>query len=124
MQDYKHSKYKVYFFGHWGFQYYMELFGGNSIDFRYANKTLGNIIVAPLNNTGSLPMDMFFKNLHSDLSPVKTLEKKALPYVHLMRPDRNAGFYTHIFGKMPYSFVGGKATEGFLILSTKKPEQD
>lgn len=123
MQEYKHSKSKVYFFGHWGFQYYMELFGGNSIDLSHINDTWGNIVIAPLNNTGSLPMENFFKKFNSDLSLVKTWEKKISSFVHLMRPERNAGFYSHVFGKMPYSF-GKKASESFLILSVDKPEKD
>ena len=115
MHEYKTPTTPVWFLGHWGFQYYMELLDARSIDFNRTQDTQGCIIIIPVNNTNSLPPEDFFKSSGLKLTLIKIWEKEMFSYAHTMRPQRNAGFYFHLFGKMPYSF-GGETKEEFLVL--------
>ena len=57
-EKYKPSNQKMWFEGHWGFQYYMEKLGGQSIDIERSRLEPGDIVVVPWINYGfvSLPV--------------------------------------------------------------------
>ncbi|MFI5348157.1 MAG: ArnT family glycosyltransferase [Elusimicrobiota bacterium] len=91
----------VWILGHWGFQYYLEGVGARSMDAAlggWGAVKPGDIVVAPRVNTVVIPHSSPVLALH----PNVTVES-AVP-LRLMNYDRGqAGFYSDMFGFLPYS---------------------
>ena len=106
------SAYKgqVWFFGHWGFQYYMERNGAKP----YADKKtvfqLGDIVVMPTNNT----------NINAKLSkkvfwPVMEIEDNSR-WTNVMQPNAGAGFYSDRRGPMPLNIYNSPPDKYYLYV--------
>ncbi len=96
---YSPASHSLWFEGHWGFQYYMELQGGKPL--KYANTRLsrGEILIIPWNNTGNQP-------LRSEIAPqVEKITLTPYPWTTCMNYIAGAGFYSDIFGPLPYVFT-------------------
>jgi uncharacterized membrane protein len=88
---------RLFFQGHWGFQFYMEKAGALPMDFKSVDYKKGELVVIPMNNTsfGGLP-DVFAyvgKVTYSHNSIVAT-----------MSPAGSSGFYSSKLGPVPYIF--------------------
>lgn len=90
---------KIWFGGHWGFQYYMEAAGGMALDFKHSEPEQGDIIVFPLNNTCIEPLTQI------KAPPTHTFRIGPLRWVATMNPWLGAGFYADEWGPLPY-FIG------------------
>jgi hypothetical protein len=101
---YKAAGKQVYFAGHWGFQYYMELAGATIQDFRHLVASPNVVTVFPFNNSNSSPAS--FEGWRTE----EIREERTKSGVYLMDPSDSAGFYSHIIGILPIAF------------STKKPD--
>ena len=99
----------MWFEGHSGFQYYMELHGAVALD--YVNSTIeqGDIVAIPLFNTclRKLPMANFNVLQELQLSPFRWLAT--------MSPNLGAGYGGDTIGPMPFSF-GRVPPEKYLVL--------
>jgi hypothetical protein len=96
--DYKNRLENLWFEGHWGFQYYMSAAGAQPLDFKNSPLQPGNLIAVPSNNTNILPLTSEKANL---------METYALPgpwLVTTCRQENGAGFYSSIFGILPFAF--------------------
>jgi len=91
------DKGKVWFKGHWGFQYYMEKLGALPIDYRDSIIQTGDFVVIPMNNSNSSRPDASF-------DWVDTMKFATNFPVHIMSPNDTAGFYSSIWGSVPYKF--------------------
>lgn len=117
----KDYQYNVWFQGHWGFQYYMQLYNLKSLDYRNSLIGIGDIIIIPKTNTGQLklPLDQF--------TFVKKLECDPLKWAGTMSKKNSAGFYSDTKGKLFLPFVFGdiEAEEYyvFIVGKFKNPEQ-
>jgi dolichyl-phosphate-mannose-protein mannosyltransferase len=91
---------KLWFQGHWGFQYYMERVGGKPVDFNRSILSRGDIVVTPRQNTNvrPLPEDLVVHLNTVSLSPGGPLS---------VFFSRGAGFYTSVCGPLPFAL--GKA---------------
>ena len=87
---------RVLFMGHWGFQYYMESFGAQPIDLSRTELTPLDVVVRPENNTNVVPLPP------RSSTKVLTIEMKA--WVTTMRAENGAGFYSSVWGPMPFAF--------------------
>jgi hypothetical protein len=87
---------RVYFTGHWGFQYYMEEAGAEPADLDgYAQS--GSLMIYPLFNAKNGVLKI----------PAQNLDFKAYPNrygLHTTSLDLNAGFYSTAFGFLPFGF--------------------
>ncbi len=89
---------KVLFQGHWGFQYYMEAFGARPLDLRQVDCSSFDTIVEPSNNSNVAPL------------PSSMIGSCDLVTIHLrrwvttMHFERSAGFYSSIWGALPFAF--------------------
>lgn len=94
----REKKARVWFTGHWGFQYYMEKIGAYPLDVARLKVRPGDFIVAPNNNTNlialKLPGDAKKENFSADTLPFLATQNKAV----------GAGFYSDIFGPLPFAF--------------------
>jgi hypothetical protein len=89
---------RVLFTGHWGFQYYMESFGGVAIEPDQVQPTLLDIVVIPQNNTNT--------NIQLPASgPDETVTIKMHAGATTVGGQIGAGFYSSLWGPLPYAFV-------------------
>ena len=86
----------VEFQGHWGFQYYMELFGARPLEQGVIASSPGDIIVVPANNTNR------FK-LAEETILAASLEVEVRSRVTTMSPEVGAGFYSSLWGPLPFA---------------------
>jgi len=92
-----HGMKRILFSGHWGFQYYMDLLGGEAIDASQTVPTVLDLVVVPRNNSNPV-------HLKSG-EPIGTVSKPIRTYATTMQPDVAAGFYSSVWGPMPYVFT-------------------
>ncbi len=95
--EYGHGGGKLWFQGHWGFQYYMELKGGEASERNNLNLAPGDVVAIPQNNnyTFSLP-----GNISQKIIAIKEIPLKAV--VSTMNKEAGSGFYSHLWGPLPF----------------------
>lgn len=89
---------RIWFSGHWGFQFYMEQLGAIEVDFKHSPLRAGDVIALPLNNDSSLSLDPGGVIL---LAPVFVSQGNM---VTTMNRQAGAGFYAASFAPLPFSF--------------------
>jgi hypothetical protein len=88
----------VYFQGHWGFQYYMQAAGAEPVVYGKTPFQAGDAIINPLNNSSVWPID-------SSLIATKHAGNFGGPAgLATMSHRRGAGFYTDLWGPLPFAF--------------------
>ncbi|HMD13879.1 MAG TPA: hypothetical protein VKI62_04580, partial [Bacteroidota bacterium] len=104
---------KIWFEGHWGFQYYMESFGGKAFDVERSKFDRGDIVIVPLNNTSlyHLPEEYF---VLSD-----SLQGGGMSWLTSMNNLAGAGFYSDFWGPMPFVF-GEVPSEKYYVYFVKE----
>jgi hypothetical protein len=107
----------VSFEGHWGFQYYMQAFGFSPVDFwEFSVKKNGDLLVIPDNNSNAS-----VQTLNARL--VASQETFAFPIhtgVRTIGLVPGAGFYSDLWGPLPYAF-GPAPPEGYTVIRLQKP---
>jgi 4-amino-4-deoxy-L-arabinose transferase-like glycosyltransferase len=100
---------KIYFSGHWGFQYYMEMQGARALDFSKYTLSPDDTIVRPDNNTNpvAVPEDMVRSSA--------TVSVDSGRWATTMHGHRWAGFYTSLWGPLPFAF-GPVPAEKYLLI--------
>ena len=88
----------VWFQGHWGFQYYMRAKGGREVDLSHPACHPGDVMVIPYNNT-----DVFFYSPEF-VAPLRELEFPTCRGISTLQPKTGAGFYSDLWGPMPFVF--------------------
>jgi hypothetical protein len=105
---------KLWFQGHWGFQYYMQALGARCLDTSDVHCAIGDWIVQPDDNYGRFAMP-----------PETTRERTVLQVptsrrVTTMHRLLGAGFYSNRKGPLPFTF--GAVPDGeYLLLEVVKP---
>ena len=88
---------KLWFQGHWGFQYYMELNGGEASERNKLNLVPGDRLVIPENTCYIFPLP---ENISKHIIEISEIPVKAL--VTTMNREAGAGFYSQIWGPLPF----------------------
>jgi 4-amino-4-deoxy-L-arabinose transferase-like glycosyltransferase len=88
----------IWFEGHWGFQYYMEEFGGKALDKSNLRLSRGDAIVIPLNNSYLFPLPA------ERAEPWFTCKLEASKWLTIMSGSCGAGFYSDGWGPLPFVF--------------------
>jgi hypothetical protein len=104
----------LWFHGHWGWQYYLERFGGRSWDTAASRAEPGDYIALADNNDSTSP---------PPADCVVVAESFAMPacsWLATMNPLVGAGFYSHSRGPLPFVF-GPIPPERFDVLRVKRP---
>jgi hypothetical protein len=98
----------IWFEGHWGFQYYMEREGARPINLSGQNFRSGDPIVVPINNTGLAPLNLPLE---------RTVDRPiSNPYsMHTIEARSQAGFYSSIFGRVPFALSRSDILDRFVI---------
>lgn len=88
----------LWFQGHWGFQYYMEMAGGKAYDDKRPSISSGDIMAIPGGNT----------NIYSELmkagTPLQVLQFSSAGFLSTMGRGVGAGFHSDRWGPLPFAF--------------------
>ncbi len=99
---------KVWFEGHWGFQYYMEKVGGTALDYENPSLKKGDIVIIPSNNSNTKPL---FNHLAAFRHEYTFDVSKLFSTMNL---TTGSGFYSDVVGPLPYS-VGYNPEKYFIF---------
>ncbi|HEY2081716.1 MAG TPA: glycosyltransferase family 39 protein [Verrucomicrobiae bacterium] len=94
---YGNGSHRLWFQGHWGFQYYMEKDGATALDLQHLQLTQGDYIAMPSGNSNVYPLK----------EPVTELETFSVPpfgCLTTMDKETGAGFYASLWGPLPFAF--------------------
>jgi len=92
--EYIRPRGKLWFEGHWGFQYYMDRKGAAPIDYRSSSIGVGDVVVVPSNNTNLQPIP------EDRVRWLPTLEFPIAAPAATM--SGGAGFYASVWGGLPF----------------------
>ena len=109
-QQIQTDKVPAWFQGHWGFQYYMQLYGARPVDFLKSAMNAGDMLIVPENNADAyrMPTDQFVASTE--------LVKIDLPQpLSTMRWRSGAGFYSSFYGPLPFAFGSPEAEKYYLF---------
>jgi dolichyl-phosphate-mannose-protein mannosyltransferase len=102
----------VLFEGHWGFQYYMQLFGARPVEYDKFAFQIGDLVVTPENTTSTFP-----------IAPQFVLAQQIVqidPHARSATMALGAGFYSAVWGPVPFSF-GRVPSEPYLVVHLQQP---
>lgn len=109
----------VSFEGHWGFQYYMQAYQFQPIDFRDFHVGKGDLVVIPDNSSYAAVQSI-------PASVVASRGVLALPVkagMTTMSQAWGSGFYSDALGPLPYSF-GPALSEYYMVLRLQNPAEE
>ncbi len=119
---------KIWFTGHWGFQYYMERIGAHGIDWArgdFWNMRSGDVFVSPTVNTNLIrSLGTVTPGLHA--LPIEPGQPARLAEFSMLRVSepiplrligwggRQAGFYSDVSGFLPFA-IGREPLDEFVV---------
>jgi 4-amino-4-deoxy-L-arabinose transferase-like glycosyltransferase len=89
---------RTWFSGHWGFQYYMEAHGAKPIGVRNPDLRPGDTIVTPM--SGSNRLKIGNRGAYID----ESFDVPVCSWLTTMRAECGAGFYSDLWGPLPFVF--------------------
>ena len=106
----------VWFAGHWGFQYYMQAYGAHPVDVRNFSSSFhaGDFVVLPKNNTN------LFEIAPEFVTSREMIELPMSRRAATMCPELGAGFYSSVWGPLPFA-IGPVTPERYSLLRLGKP---
>jgi len=88
----------LWYQGHWGFQYYMDLGGAKAVDFDHPWFAAGEVMIIPANNANIQVIDPAW------VAASDGLQFAVVPWMSTLSPDLGVGFYSSVFGSRPFAF--------------------
>ncbi|HZL44249.1 MAG TPA: glycosyltransferase family 39 protein [Verrucomicrobiae bacterium] len=113
---YARSEHTLWFEGHWGFQYYMEKFGGNAraVVAQHSAPRPGDYLAIPLNNSNiAMPNTNFWH-------PSEILSLPGPRWLATTSKEVGAGFQASVWGPLPFGF-GPVPPERVLVYVIRPP---
>lgn len=103
---------RVWFEGHWGFQYYMEELGGKAVDLNHIHLAPGDALAVPGANYGvSRPESYHFAFWFRS-------EGDTLTWLSTMSGAAGAGYYSDLAGHLPFAF-GAVPPDQYMVLTVR-----
>ena len=87
---------RLWFQGHWGFQYYMEKHGATPLDLKHLQLSSGDYIAMPSDNSNVYP-------LKEPVVELKTFSVPVRSWFSTMNRQTGAGFYASLWGPLPFA---------------------
>jgi hypothetical protein len=109
------QSHNVWFYGHWGFQYYMQAWGAHPIDVVSSKIDALDTIIVPESNAASYPVPP-----SQVVSSSGLLQLRLAQPLSTMRWRVGAGFYSAFYGPLPFAF-GPQQTERYYIFELAGP---
>ena len=104
----------LWFQGHWGFQYYMQQWGGTPVDFNSSPINPGDVVAVPSDNTNLRRPSAGAADLISTITVIRT------GALDTMDSTTGAGFYSSGWGPLPFA-LGHVAPEYARVYQIKEP---
>jgi hypothetical protein len=104
---------RVFFEGHWGFQFYMQLFGATPMEYGRFDFHAGDLLVIPgepAADTYPVPLQFVAAQENMQIDPHTYIATMAL----------GAGFYSSLWGPLPFSF-GRVPSQSCLMMRLQQP---
>jgi len=98
----------LWFTGHWGFQYYMELSGARPVDWDHPALQPGDFVVVPFNNANMRVVNPEY------VASQQVVDVPLHSWASTISPALGAGFYSSYWGPLPFAF-GPVAPEHYWI---------
>ena len=105
-----------WFLGHWGFQYYAEVAGARPLDRTRTLVEAGDAVWIPINSTNLFELPPGVGKV------VDSIRVPTRGGVATMDPSRGAGFYSHVWGPLPF-VLGPTHPETFLLFRVREDFQ-
>jgi len=109
---------RVWYQGHWGFQYYMDSYGALPFDRNIPRLREGDIVVRSYNNSNisDMPEKLF------NITLIEVIDTPLPRSIAVMsfRP-RAAGFYSSVFGAIPYA-LGHSGKDRYGVMRMMSPK--
>ena len=102
---------RIWFQGHWGFQWYMQELGYSPVDFKNPQISRGDVIILPTNNTNVRGMDPRL------IRPLPEIDVATHEWLSTMNLDVGAGCYAHISAPLPFAFGAAGSERYFVVVS-------
>lgn len=104
---YLNDGHRLWFQGHWGFQYYMEKGGATALDLQRLNRDAGDLktgdyIAMPSHNSNVYP-------LKEPVVQKETISVQIPGGITTMNPESGSGFYASSWGPLPFAIGSGTA---------------
>lgn len=96
---------RIWFEGHWGFQYYMELGGARPVDKDHAQFFAQDMIAMPAENSNLVPLPW------DHLALALRYDGASLPWLTTMSMDSGAGYYSSEWGPLPFTLCRSQTNE-------------
>ncbi|MCU0600760.1 MAG: hypothetical protein MUE70_16045 [Desulfobacterales bacterium] len=112
IEDWKPKVNNVYFLGHWGFQYYMQEYGGVPFDYKSTKLKINDVIVYPTGNTNVQDLNK------KVLALITSYDEDLIKPFSTMNSRTGAGFYSSVWGPLPYSVYDPEPFR-YLIIALK-----
>jgi 4-amino-4-deoxy-L-arabinose transferase-like glycosyltransferase len=96
------------YFGHWGFQYYMEQGDARHFDLRGTHLAIGDMLILPDNNMRPFPVGEIYSHTYRTQFPV-------FPWATTWNYHDGAAYYSNTWGPFPYVF-GQSTSERYAAL--------
>jgi hypothetical protein len=98
---------RIWFTGHWGFQYYMQQHGAKPVDDKHPQCKPGDLLVIPLDNYGTPPRIL-------RLRAVSSLSAHTCSFLTLLNGPMGADYYSSPGDRLPMVF-GPIAPDSFVV---------
>ena len=100
---------KLWFEGHWGFQWYMEDKGAAAINFDSERLSTGDVVAVPLSNTNIRPLPV------GRFREVEEISFPTYRWASVMSPKSGAGFYSSAFGPLPFVILPAVYRDTYIV---------
>jgi 4-amino-4-deoxy-L-arabinose transferase-like glycosyltransferase/tetratricopeptide (TPR) repeat protein len=109
--QYTPPNHKLWFEGHWGFQYYLEKLGGRPLDVARALLQPGDVVVVPWDNSNFMPLPP------GSVGWVNDLQYSPGSWINLSvaSASESGGFYSSVIAPVPFA-VGKVAPHFYCIV--------
>jgi hypothetical protein len=94
---YGNDSHRLWFQGHWGFQYYLQKEGDSPLDLPHLHLTQGDYIAIPSANANVYPLTEPVAELKTFMVPIRGS-------LSTMNGETGAGFYASAWGPLPFAF--------------------
>jgi 4-amino-4-deoxy-L-arabinose transferase-like glycosyltransferase len=117
--EFANQKDNVLYEGHWGFEYYMNAEDMRAFDIKRTDLRPGNVLVNPTYNTLIFPPET------NAVAKTEIIYVTGPRYLTTMNPATGAGFYSSVFGLLPFAF-GKVAPEQIVVyfMKTNPPAEN
>ncbi|MBX3412269.1 MAG: glycosyltransferase family 39 protein [Pirellulales bacterium] len=108
---------RLWFEGHWGFQYEMQRLGAMPLDYDHLDLAVGDYVAIPSYNTN-------LWHLSTELATTReSFEIAHRSPVITMRAPLHAGFYAAVIGRFPYIMLGDISPDRYTVYQIRQPLQ-